>query len=128
MRIAAFLIDLGGGAALVLILGNLFGLVAGVVGSWASLVLMIDWGVCWVLLVTLMLIRDALPGGSPGRRLVGLRVRAAGGKPPSISQSIKRNLPLLIPFGVFYEDHRLRSDPDGRRAGDRWAGTRVEEL
>ncbi len=72
----------------------------------------------------LFILKDGICGFSPGKWLAGLRVvDFASGRPIGFMQSVKRNLPLLIPVigavGIFLDLM------NGRRWGDRWAGTLV---
>ena len=78
-----------------------------------------------IFLITFLL-RDSLDV-SPGKHLFGLRViRLAGGKVTPLD-SFVRNLPLVLPPWNFIECLPAWRSPDGRRAGDRLAGTAVVE-
>lgn len=76
--------------------------------------------------VLLFLARDSGPG-SPGKRLLGLRVVGPGGVSRSLWASVLRNLPLLLPGWNLLEAIEVVRRGDGRRPGDRIAGTRVVE-
>ena len=78
------------------------------------------------LFVVLFLARDAGPG-SPGKRLLGLRVVVPGGTSRGLRASVLRNLPLLFPLWNLVEAVEVIRRGDGRRPGDRIAGTRVVE-
>ncbi|HSB63818.1 MAG TPA: RDD family protein [Thermoanaerobaculia bacterium] len=74
----------------------------------------------------LFLFRDA-GGGSPGKKLFGLRLILQGGAKAGPLQSLQRNFPLLIPGWNLIELTSLLRRPDGRRPGDRAAGTLLVE-
>jgi len=74
----------------------------------------------------LFLFRDA-GGGSPGKKLLGLRLIVAGGVKAGALQSLLRNVPLLIPGWNLIELSSLLRRRDGRRPGDRLAGTLLVE-
>jgi uncharacterized RDD family membrane protein YckC len=88
-------------------------------------------------------LRDGAPGGSPGKRLLGLRVVGPGGRPITYGDSLRRNLVFALPIvigsipvfaalemilliaAVVVELVLILTREDGRRFGDQWAGTRV---
>jgi uncharacterized RDD family membrane protein YckC len=74
----------------------------------------------------LFLFRDA-GGGSPGKKLFGLRLILQGGANAGALQSLLRNAPLLIPGWNLIELSSLLRRRDGRRPGDRAAGTLLVE-
>ena len=74
----------------------------------------------------LFLFRDA-GGGSPGKKLFGLRLILAGGAKAGALESLLRNVPLLIPGWNLIELSSLLRRRDGRRPGDRLAGTLLVE-
>ena len=76
--------------------------------------------------VCLFLLRDA-GGGSPGKKLFGLRLILPGGVKAGVLQSLLRNGPLLIPGWNLIEATSLLRRRDGRRPGDRLAGTLLVE-
>jgi uncharacterized RDD family membrane protein YckC len=76
--------------------------------------------------VVLFLGRDA-GGGSPGKRLLGLRIVRVDGARTSLATSLVRNLPLLIPGWNLVEAASVLRRRDGRRPGDRAARTAVVE-
>src|ERR1035437_4144558 len=76
--------------------------------------------------VCLFLLRDA-DGGSPGKRLFGLRLIRRGGSAAGPIQSLLRNLTLLVPGWNLIELASLIRREDGRRPGDRAAGTALVE-
>lgn len=78
------------------------------------------------LFLCLFLARDAR-GASPGKRLVGLEVVRDGEAPASLAASLVRNVPLLVPGWNLIEAWEVVRRSDGRRPGDRLAGTRVRE-
>jgi len=74
-------------------------------------------------LVVIFLMKDGMGGYSPGKLFMGLQViDIRTGKPAGVGASLKRNLPLLIPFMVFFVAFDLIK---GQRCGDGWAKTRV---
>jgi len=77
--------------------------------------------------LALFLLRDAPSGGSPGKRLLGLRVVRADRREVGPRESLLRNLTLLVPLWNLFELRSLLVRPDGRRPGDRLAGTVVLE-
>lgn len=79
-----------------------------------------------VLALGLFLFRDA-GGGSPGKKLFGLRLILAGGTKAGALESLLRNLTLLIPGWNLVELASLLRRRDGRRPGDRAAGTLLVE-
>lgn len=93
---------------------------------------------CWFLFFSLC--RDGFANSSPGKRLLGLTVISlADGSPCTISQSMLRNLllllislfhwllPLIGLLGLLVEPVAVLSNPRGWRYGDRWAQTQVVE-
>ena len=74
----------------------------------------------------LFLLRD-VGGQSPGKRLFGLRLVREGGRPVGLFASIARNLPMLIPGWNLLELLAVIRRADGRRGGDRMAGTTLVE-
>ena len=79
-----------------------------------------------LLFLVTFLLRDCLHV-SPGKRLFGLRVvRLDGGRVTPLD-SFVRNLPLVLPPWNFLECLPALGREDGRRTGDRMAGTRVAE-
>ena len=69
-------------------------------------------------------------GMTPGKRLFSIRVQRADGVPPSIGQSIARNLlrivdgfPYIVPYLIGFVVAMASSER--QRVGDRAAGTRV---
>lgn len=74
----------------------------------------------------LFLGRDTF-GGSPGKRLLGLRIIRVDGAPVSLATSLVRNLPLLVPLWNLVEAASVLRRRDGRRPGDRAARTAVVE-
>jgi len=96
--------------------------------------------VCWIgrapLYLALgagyLLLRDAIGGQSIGKILLGLVViDLTTGRAASVSDSVKRNLLLLLPganvVAIVLEARTIMSDPQGQRLGDRLAQTQVVE-
>jgi uncharacterized RDD family membrane protein YckC len=74
----------------------------------------------------LFLFRDT-GGGSPGKRLFGLRLVREGGRPVGLLASMGRNVPMLVPGWNLIELFAVIRRRDGRRGGDRLAGTTLLE-
>jgi uncharacterized RDD family membrane protein YckC len=79
-----------------------------------------------VLAILLFLGRDAA-GGSPGKKLFGLRLIGAEGTPARLAASLVRNAPLLVPGWNLVEIVSVIRRRDGRRPGDRLARTTLVE-
>jgi len=99
--------------------------------------------------VTYLMIADGLqPGGSVGKRLLGLAIHGARGRPCGVRESLLRNGVLAIPFALWLflqpggwiaeivgwivligafglEGILLVGNPEGQRLGDEFADTRV---
>ena len=69
------------------------------------------------------LLRDA--GGGRARRWLALEARRSDGRPPGPLGSIRRNLPLLLPFWNLWDAWPLLSRKDGERRTDRRSGIRI---
>lgn len=78
------------------------------------------------LAVLLFLARDGA-GGSPGKRLFGLRLIRPGGALSGLGASFLRNLPLLVPGWNLIEIAAVIRRRDGRRPGDKLARTTLVE-
>jgi uncharacterized RDD family membrane protein YckC len=78
------------------------------------------------LFALLFLVRDT-GGGSPGKRLFGLRLVREGGEPVGLLASVARNIPMLVPGWNLIELLAVVRRGDGRRGGDRLAGTTLVE-
>lgn len=74
----------------------------------------------------LFLFRDA-GGGSPGKKLFGLRLVRPGGVAAGAVASFARNLPLLVPLWNLVEIAAVIRRRNGRRPGDKLAGTTLVE-
>lgn len=80
-------------------------------------------GAFWICFVVLMMLKDAIIGRSPGKRVMHLRVvDATTLEPITLLQSVKRNLIVTVPYIAAFLLGTLRA---GQRPGDRWANTRV---
>ena len=81
------------------------------------------------LLSAFILFRDLLPGGSPGKKQLKLRVVSsddARSGPHPFFQLVFRNILLVIPvIGIVAAYVWMQQDVDGCRPGDRLAGTMV---
>jgi uncharacterized RDD family membrane protein YckC len=78
------------------------------------------------LFVLLFLFRDT-GGASPGKRLFGLSLQGEDGRPVTAAASLVRNIPMLVPGWNLIELLAVVRRRDGRRQGDRLAGTTLLE-
>jgi uncharacterized RDD family membrane protein YckC len=140
-RIVAYLIDslIGGGVSLVLLV-VIMGLfwVAMMVGAVAqspiilfgSMIVMIP-GLIIILapMVLYFLLKDGLfAGRSIGKKLMGLKVmNITANRPCSKVDSIKRNIIMFVPIIGWIDLIMAIIDGEGRRFGDKFAGTQVTE-
>jgi uncharacterized RDD family membrane protein YckC len=77
----------------------------------------------WVIYPIIFCMKDGFHGQSPGKWLCGVRaVDKDTLEPIGFGRSLKRNLPLVIPFAPLIVAFLLLK---GRRWGDTWANTRV---
>jgi len=122
-RLAAFIVDCG---VCVMI---------GEAASWITTAMtsssgwrpwIVSWEDKWVtnvLVWAFILLRDGLAGQSPGKAVLGLQVIDWNtGRPVGFWQSLKRNLPILVPCAIIVMPATLEK---GWRWGDHWARTRV---
>jgi uncharacterized RDD family membrane protein YckC len=109
-------------AALSLVESMVGGVLAGSPGSSWRLQYLADIGM--ILAVrALLFCKDGFAGQSPGKALFGLQVIDWDTREPiGFGRSLKRNLPLLIPYVPLVLAFTLLK---GWRWGDRWARTRV---
>lgn len=69
------------------------------------------------------LAKDGFSGYSPGKALFGVRtINSETGAPIGLGASIKRTLPLFIPFMVLVVGYQLLN---GHRIGDGWSQSKV---
>jgi len=82
-----------------------------------------------ILFLAFLLLRDCYGPGSPGKVLAGLSLAPfdrMGWETLQLPERVARNLTLLLPIaGHTMELVVMVYAADGRRVGDRWAGTRV---
>jgi hypothetical protein len=81
------------------------------------------WVVAGLAATAAFLLRDA--GGGRARRWLALEARRADGGLPGAWGSIRRNLPLLLPFWNLYDAWPLLKDGDFPRRTDRRTGIRM---
>jgi len=81
------------------------------------------WAVLAAAVVAAFLLRDAR--GGRARRWFALEARLPDGRPPGIWGSIRRNIPLLVPFWNVYDAWPILSDSQAPRRCDRGPGTRI---
>ncbi len=124
LRIAAFLVDsLALALALILPSSVLSYAMAWVGGSGKSIQLV--WWIALGIFMIAMLIRDGIRGRSPGKKLLGLRIRTRQGEGCGVMRSVIRNVPLVVPGWNLVEAILVIG---GRsRTGDRIAKTTVAE-
>jgi uncharacterized RDD family membrane protein YckC len=126
MRAAAFGVDLllVAGGPLLVASAIVFGIAA--VSEEAPVGLDEGFRAAQVLAIVLFLFRDAA-GASPGKMLFGLRLIRKGGVPAGWAASFARNLLLLVPGWNLVEITSVVRRRNGRRPGDRLAGTTLVE-
>lgn len=126
MRAAAFGVDLilVAGGPLLVASTIVFGIAA--LAGEAPAGLDAGFRVAQALAVVLFLGRDGA-GGSPGKKLFGLRLVRPGGASAGLGASLVRNLPLLVPGWNLIEIAGVIRRRDGRRPGDKLAGTTLVE-
>ncbi len=107
-RVCAFLIDW--------VIGQIIG-IAGLVYPWT-----------WLLASVFILGKDCFEGQSPGKRFVGTRVVDEENRPASSSQTMIRNIFMVIPLFPIVEYLVMRNEELGRRIGDQAAKTKVNDL
>jgi hypothetical protein len=81
------------------------------------------WGVLAAAALVAFLLRDA--GGGRARQWLAMRAELPGGAPPGAWGSIRRNLPLLVPFWNVYDAWPLTRDGEAPRRCDRSSGVRI---
>ncbi len=81
------------------------------------------WAACGLGAVAAFLLRDRR--GGRARRWLALEVRRPDGRPPGTWGSIRRNLPLLVPFWNLYDAWPIRADGEAPRRSDRHTGIRI---
>lgn len=126
LRISAFLVDTLSVSVLLVLpaAGISYGVIwFGISGKIVSHV----WYGALLVLIVFLLLRDGWRGRSPGKRMLGLRVRTASGKPCGYTRSVLRNFPLIVPIWNLLELVLVLTTPSGLRTGDRIAGTSVSE-
>ncbi|MHB1355902.1 MAG: RDD family protein [Anaerolineae bacterium] len=67
-------------------------------------------------------------GGTPGKRVLGMRIVDAGGKNPGFGKALVRNLLGIVdflPFAYILGVVMVASSPNKQRLGDRVAGTYI---
>jgi uncharacterized RDD family membrane protein YckC len=105
-----------------LLIGGGFGAVAGAVGTSDEAIELVGAVLGWALL-PVFLLKDGIAGCSPGKALCGVRViDSVTGTPIGPVQSLKRNLPIVIPIVPIIILIQMLKGP---RLGDGWARTKV---
>ncbi|MGA7613900.1 MAG: RDD family protein [Thermoanaerobaculia bacterium] len=125
LRVAAFLIDALSVALALVLPASIISYTAAWFASPRTINL--TWYLAGAIFVTAILLRDAIGGKSPGKRMLGLLLTTRSGRPCGVGRSVLRNLPLLIPGWNLIEAYLVAFTRSGRRTGDRIAGTTVSE-
>lgn len=128
LRIGAFLIDALGAALILMVPAALasYGVVWLGGASMRSIALV--WYGALALLMLLILFRDGFKGGrSPGKRMLGLKIRTRRGTQCGFGRSAVRNLPMIVPGWNCLEAWLVLFSRNSVRTGDRIAGTIVHE-
>jgi hypothetical protein len=81
------------------------------------------WAALAVAALGAFLLRDAR--GGRARRWLALRAEGPAGRRPGAWGSIRRNLPLLVPFWNLYDAWPLTRDGEAPRRCDRSSGIRI---
>jgi hypothetical protein len=81
------------------------------------------WALGGLAAVAAFLLRDRR--GGRARRWLALEARRPDGSPPGAWGSIRRNMPLLVPFWNIYDAWPLRADGEAPRRSDRHTGIRI---
>ncbi len=126
LRLAAFIIDALAGALALIIPATLLSYGVAWYGASSKTITLVWWGALLLLILTLLL-RDGIRGRSHGKRIMGLRLDTADGRPCGYGRSLLRNLPLIVPGWNVIELVLLAFSKGSRRTGDRMAGTTVIE-
>jgi len=126
LRVSAFLVDTLSVAVLLVLPAAMISYGVIWFGISGKIISHIWYGALFVLMVFLLL-RDGWRGRSPGKRMLGLRVQTASGKPCGYARSALRNFPLIFPVWNVLELILVLTAPSALRTGDRMAGTMVSE-
>lgn len=81
------------------------------------------WAACALAATAGFLLRDR--NGGRARRWLAMEARRPDGTPPGAWGSIRRNLPLLVPFWNIYDAWPVRADGSAPRRSDRHTGIRI---
>lgn len=126
LRISAFLVDTLSVSVLLVLPASAISYGVIWFGISGKIVSHVWYGALFVLILFLLL-RDGWRGRSPGKRMLGLRVQTASGKPCGFARSVLRNFPLIFPVWNLLELILVLTAPSALRTGDRMAGTSVSE-
>lgn len=85
------------------------------------------WNIALVLFLIGLLLRDAYSGRSVGKLIMGLELKRGNDRRAGVVTSLLRNLPIVIPGVNLMEILVALFSEQGRRIGDRVAGTMVVE-
>ncbi len=85
------------------------------------------WNIASFLFLVGVLVRDGRSGRSIGKLIMGLELKRVDERQPGLASSLVRNLPLIIPLLNLVEVFVALFSDQGRRIGDRLAGTVVVE-
>ncbi|HVT05080.1 MAG TPA: RDD family protein [Thermoanaerobaculia bacterium] len=126
LRVGAFLIDALGAALVLMIPATLVSYSVVWMGEGRSIALV--WYGALAILMLMILFRDGMKGGrSPGKRMLGLKIRTRRGTPCGFGRSAARNVPMIVPGWNCVEAYLVLFRADSIRSGDRIAGTIVLE-
>ena len=124
LRIGAFLVDSLALALALILPSSILSYAMAWVGGTGKSIQLVWWVSLGIFMIGIM-IRDAYRGRSPGKQLLGLRIRTQQGDGCGLVRSVIRNVPLVIPGWNLVEAVMVIG---GRaRTGDRIAGTKVSE-
>jgi uncharacterized RDD family membrane protein YckC len=121
-RQGAFFIDYICLMVLAYLLGGMLGAVMAIAGASVESMEWTGFILGYAMLIPFFM-KDAFGGRSPGRLLCGVAVmNRFTGQPIGPVESLKRNLPLLIPFMILFVAFQLSR---GHRVGDGWSRSKV---
>lgn len=109
-RVFAFLLD------------SLIGCAIGIISSLAGL------KIHWIVWATYILFKDIYNGRSVGKLCAGIQIIDEEGKPSNFTQTVMRNIFMIIPLFPLIEYFVMVQDSEGKRLGDKVAKTRVNDL
>jgi len=126
LRTAAFILDTLTLSLILVIPATVASYSVAMIGGSTKAITLVWYGALAVLVLGTLL-RDGIRqgGGSPGKRLLGLRVLNRSGGPCGYAGSLVRNLPWFVPLWNLIDLYLLLRGR--RRTGDRLARTSIIE-